>query len=89
MKAFRSPEGLCFSFKEIVFFITYNKYSCFILPRIFKKNILARRNTCGIITYCRQDKQSIFANVAQQAERLIRNEQVSGSIPLIGSIVGV
>lgn len=27
-----------------------------------------------------------IANVAQPAERLIRNEQVSGSIPLIGSI---
>jgi hypothetical protein len=27
-----------------------------------------------------------YANVAQPAERLIRNEQVNGSIPFIGSI---
>lgn len=30
-----------------------------------------------------------FANVAQVVEQLIRNQQVSGSSPLIGSIRGV
>jgi hypothetical protein len=51
--------------------------------------MLAHPNYYDIISFCQQQKlfiADIQANVAQLAERLIRNEQVSGSIPLIGSI---
>ena len=56
-----------------------------------RKNVLARPNSYDIITYCRRSQSSfslsaIGANVAQLAERLIRNEQVNGSSPFIGSI---